>query len=408
MAVTGATGAIGPKVVEALLQRGARISVVGRDLRKLRQAFPVCKSFDWSDLEAAVDGAAAVIHLAVRNNDSRGSREEFRRDNVLLTTRVAEVARRAGALLVLASTFRAIDPKGNDHYGHSKEQAERALAQIADARAAIIRLPAIRTEKFAGRLKRLNVLPSSLRPLRLVGALRPEVAIEKAARVLAEAALDNTRFGDNVTIIEVFDDKDANGWYRGAKRAGDLIVATAILVLFWWLLAVVWLAVRASSPGPGLFIQPRVGRAGTVFRCYKFRTMVAGTRQDATHLVSRSSVTRLGRALRRWKVDELPQIVNLFNGTMTLVGPRPSLTSQIELIQVRSRLGVDALVPGITGYAQIRDIDMSDPERLGKADLEYIARRSLIADLRILLATIVGRGMADRTAVHPPIAAEES
>ena len=126
--------------------------------------------------------------------------------------------------------------------------------------------------------------------------------------------------------------------------------------------------------------------------------MKHGTASAGTHEVSASAVTRLGAFLRRTKLDELPQAINLLRGTMTLVGPRPCLYSQTELVEAREALGVYTLKPGITGYAQIRAIDMSQPLVLARADYRYKMLRSLLLDLRIILATARGRGGGDRVA----------
>ncbi|MDN2566848.1 sugar transferase [Aquibium sp. A9E412] len=174
------------------------------------------------------------------------------------------------------------------------------------------------------------------------------------------------------------------------KRAFDLVAAAAGLALAAPLIAVLVLLVRLESPGPGLFVQTRVGRAGRPFRCRKLRTMRAGTAAVPTHEAPADAVTRLGRMLRRSKLDELPQLWNVLVGEMSFVGPRPSLTSQGVLIAERRRRGVLALRPGITGLAQVHGIDMSDPRRLAEVDARYLAERSLALDLRILAATLFG------------------
>lgn len=154
--------------------------------------------------------------------------------------------------------------------------------------------------------------------------------------------------------------------------------------------------VRFTSPGSALFHQRRVGRNREIFFCHKIRTMATGTPQVGTHEVSESSVTGIGRLLRRTKLDEIPQLWNVFTGEMSLVGPRPCLPSQSELIREREERGVFALRPGITGLGQIRGIDMSDPIGLAECDAEYAAERSAIFDLKLIWLTLVGAGMGDR------------
>lgn len=182
-----------------------------------------------------------------------------------------------------------------------------------------------------------------------------------------------------------------------AKRAIDLCFALAIIVPLSWLLALLWIVVKLDSPGPGIFAQPRIGRQGRPFICYKFRTMRVGTRIAGTHEVASSSVTRSGHWLRRLKLDELPQAWNILINDMSLVGPRPCLPTQTELIAARGARGVLSLKPGITGLAQVNGIDMSNPERLARWDARYLRTQSLGLDLRLILATARGGGRGDHT-----------
>lgn len=144
------------------------------------------------------------------------------------------------------------------------------------------------------------------------------------------------------------------------------------------------------------FAQRRLGRHKVPFTLYKLRTMHVGTPSVTSHSLDRSSVTRLGRWIRALKVDELPQLLNVIAGQMSLVGPRPGLVDHHELTGARERHGVFAIRPGITGLSQIRSIDMSDPERLARSDAEYIRSRSFVRDMSIILATVTGSGSGDR------------
>lgn len=186
------------------------------------------------------------------------------------------------------------------------------------------------------------------------------------------------------------------------KRFLDFIAAAGGLLALFWLIALLALLVRLTSPGPGLFAQDRVGRNGRVFTCWKLRTMAQGTPSLATHEMPAAAVTPLGRHLRRWKLDELPQLWNVLKGEMSLVGPRPCLPTQTAVIEARRALGVLALRPGITGLAQVENIDMSTPERLAQVDAAYAARRSLAFDLVLLARTVTGSGRGDRVAEEPP------
>src|SRR5262249_8627568 len=159
---------------------------------------------------------------------------------------------------------------------------------------------------------------------------------------------------------------------------------------FSWVMLLSWVAIRLSSRGSAVFAQPRIGRDGKTFLCYKFRTMYPNVKQAATHEIGQASVTPLGKFMRRARLDELPQILNIVRNEMSLIGPRPCLEVQDELIEWRRRLGVLDVKPGITGLAQIQGIDMSQPETLARLDAQYIKRRSILLDLKIVLATARG------------------
>ncbi len=177
-------------------------------------------------------------------------------------------------------------------------------------------------------------------------------------------------------------------------RVLDSVLASIGLIVASPLLSFLYV-VGLFDTGSPLFIQERVGRNRRPFRLVKFRTMRPGTPEVATHMADASAVTRWGAFLRRTKLDELPQLWNVLKGDMSLVGPRPCLPNQTELIAARERLGVFAVRPGITGLAQIQGIDMSDPERLAKVDAEMVRRLNVGFYLRCLLLTLAGRGFDD-------------
>jgi len=148
--------------------------------------------------------------------------------------------------------------------------------------------------------------------------------------------------------------------------------------------------------GSPLFIQERVGRNQKPFKLVKFRTMSKDTASVASHLASTASITKLGGFLRRTKLDELPQLWNVLIGDMSLVGPRPNLFNQAELIKARAAKQVYAVRPGITGLAQVNEIDMSTPELLAKTDKEMIDTLSLSSYFKYILQTVSGKGSGDR------------
>ena len=148
--------------------------------------------------------------------------------------------------------------------------------------------------------------------------------------------------------------------------------------------------------GSPLFRQTRMGRNKKPFTLVKFRTMRPGTKHVATHLADAAAVTPLGRLLRRTKLDELPQLWNVIKGEMSLVGPRPCLLDQVELIEARARMGVFHARPGITGLAQVNDIDMSTPELLAETDARMLSSLGAKDYFRYILMTVTGKGSGDR------------
>lgn len=148
--------------------------------------------------------------------------------------------------------------------------------------------------------------------------------------------------------------------------------------------------------GSPLFMQERVGYRGQPFVLIKFRTMKLDTAWVASHLADSSSITRFGHFLRRTKLDELPQLWNVLKGDMSLVGPRPCLYTQHELIKERSERGVYDARPGITGLAQLNDIDMSTPQLLAETDQKMLMAMAVPTYFRYLFLTVMGRGSGDR------------
>jgi lipopolysaccharide/colanic/teichoic acid biosynthesis glycosyltransferase len=167
-----------------------------------------------------------------------------------------------------------------------------------------------------------------------------------------------------------------------------LFVVTPVMIII--------AAIGLFDTGSPLFLQRRVGRGQRPFTLVKFRTMRVGSAQVATHLADASTITAFGRFLRRSKLDELPQLWNVLMGDMSLVGPRPCLPGQVELIAERERHGVFGVRPGITGLAQVRGIDMSTPRLLAETDAVMIANLGLSDYFRFIVQTVMGKGSGDR------------
>jgi len=178
-------------------------------------------------------------------------------------------------------------------------------------------------------------------------------------------------------------------WYTPLKRALDVVAAGVGLLLCSPILLVVAVLVKATSRGPVLHWSQRVGRDNVLFRMPKFRTMYVGAPDVATHLLQDPArfTTPVGRLLRKASLDELPQLVTILLGTMSLVGPRPALHNQEDLIRLRTAAGVHVLTPGLTGWAQVNGRDeLPIPQKVAY-DAYYLAHRSLGLDLKILWLT---------------------
>jgi O-antigen biosynthesis protein WbqP len=189
----------------------------------------------------------------------------------------------------------------------------------------------------------------------------------------------------------MFDSKSVGGKPLNImKRIFDLLAALGLILTFTPLFLLVVLAVRLTSVGPVLFRTQRVGKGNKLFTMYKFRTMRIDTPQVATHLLKEPDqfLTPIGKLLRRTSLDELLQLINVLSGEMSLVGPRPALFNQEDLIALRTAAGVDALIPGITGWAQVNGRDeLPIPEKV-KLDEWYLKNRSFSLDLKILGMTV--------------------
>jgi O-antigen biosynthesis protein WbqP len=180
------------------------------------------------------------------------------------------------------------------------------------------------------------------------------------------------------------------------KRAFDLLICLCLVLPALFVTALASLLIVADTGTKPLFRQRRVGRAEQPFAIFKLRTMRLSTPDVASHQVdAAAAITRSGRLLRRLKIDEVPQLLNVVRGEMSLVGPRPCLPNQQDVIAARRNMGVDALVPGITGPAQVAGVDMSDPVRLAGLDATYLKPWSLGTDLRYLIETLRGAGNGD-------------
>lgn len=182
-------------------------------------------------------------------------------------------------------------------------------------------------------------------------------------------------------------------YQKYVKRGLDLLLSALALCLLSPLLLALAVWVRLDSKGPVFFCQKRVGKKKTFFNIYKFRTMYADTPADMpTHLLQNADamITRSGHILRRFSLDELPQLLNIFLGQMSFVGPRPALWNQDDLVAERDKYGANALTPGLTGWAQVNGRDELSIAVKARYDGEYVRMIGLGTDIRILWRTFFG------------------
>ena len=178
-------------------------------------------------------------------------------------------------------------------------------------------------------------------------------------------------------------------------RIVDIILSSIGLIILSPLIFLLYLIVFLENNSP-IFLQERVGRKKKIFLLVKFRTMRKGTGNYATHLVDSSNISFLGNLLRRTKLDELPQLWNVLKGDMSIVGPRPCLINQKELIEARLKFNLYNNKPGITGLAQIKGIDMSDPNLLAETEKKMLKNFNIISYFYYILLTLIGFGFGDR------------
>lgn len=179
----------------------------------------------------------------------------------------------------------------------------------------------------------------------------------------------------------------SNVYFTYGKRCLD--IASALTACFVFLPVVVFipLLIKALDPGPVIFRQTRIGKNGTSFEIYKFRSMPVNTRSVASDQLEEVRLTWIGRFIRRTNLDELPQFFNIIKGDMSLVGPRPSIEAQRELIELRRESGALSCRPGLTGLAQICSFDGMPTSEKARLDAEYARSISFFGDVKIIIAT---------------------
>lgn len=191
---------------------------------------------------------------------------------------------------------------------------------------------------------------------------------------------------DKIGCIGVF-----MNFYRLVKRLFDISLSSCSLILLSPLLMIISLFIKLDSSGPVLFTQERIGIFRRRFTIYKFRTMKINAPKDIpTHILEKpeSHITGIGNILRKTSLDELPQLFNVLRGDMSMIGPRPALWNQLDLIHERDKYGANDVLPGISGWAQVNGRDVVTIEEKAKLDGEYVSRRSIGFDIKCFVLTI--------------------
>lgn len=393
--ITGASGFVAAQIIPLLIENNIKLRLIARDadhITKIYGKWADCYNYD--QLDNAMTGIDSILHLTTINNDSDASLNEFRAINVILLSKILAHAEKANVHnFIYISSHHAHGSSGTN-YAVTKREAEAVLRQVKNIKAVnILVMPALYGNgKYAGKLMILSKFPNAMHPfmIKLFSCLKPLISAQNLTIEILEA-LDRETFKRKF----ISNNHYSNSLYNFAKRAMDLAICLFIFIAFWWLMVIIWGLIKFTSNGPAIFAQKRIGNYGEEFTCYKFRTMYLDTKEAGTHEITSDNITKIGKILRKLKLDELPQIWNILRNQMSLVGPRPCLPSQILLRELRQKKGVFSMKAGLTGLAQIQGVDMSQPDQLTDIEAQYLAVRTNVLDMQILIKTFLGSGQGD-------------
>ena len=383
--VTGVDGFVAGQLVPLLLEAGHSLLLVSRNPGSLKDWLPRSESVSTADWASRASSYDAVLHLAVQDSGSGGPSASFMEVTDGLSGDLAAKARDLGIKrFIFASSVHTLDPLDDSFYAQSLRAEEESVRCCFGGSCEVVHVGAVYGSRFSGKMAILNNLPPFIRRpgFQVLSALNPVTNVRPIANYLSS---DPAATSGRVTILA--DDKDDNPFYCFWRRTLDLVFVTGA-VLLSPLLAIVLAVVVMRDGSPGFFLQDRIGAGGKVFRCIKIRTMANGTVSQGTHLVEDGAATKVGRFLRRFKIDEVPQAINVAKKEMNLIGPRPSLADQDDVIESRKSLGVQRSTPGLTGWAQVNGIDMSAPGELAMLDAQYLKLRSILWDIKIMKRTL--------------------
>ena len=393
--ITGATGTVGSFLIPKLKSKSHELVVVGRDKIEVGKRFAGCEATDYQSLKDAVRDGDLLIHLATINNNVECSLEERISVDFDFAKKTIDQALKGGVKqCILISSIHGVTNLSQTDYAKSKRLAIRKFLEIGNPMLTIVSVGYVYGESWTNKFELLNRMPRNLADacFSLFSAFKPTTHIQLICDLLErlEFQVNSERH------IILCDTKLKNPCYQLFKRSIDFFVPLFALFVFLMPMILSWLFIKWETKGPGIFCQKRVGADQKPFVMYKLRTMKTSTQSLGSHEVPASSVTAVGRVLRKLKLDEMPQMLNVLKKDMSLIGPRPCLEVQTEVIRERDNRAVFDIPPGVTGLAQIEGIDMSKPSDLAIVDATYIKIRSISVDLKILLFTFFGAGFDDR------------
>ncbi len=391
--LTGASGYVASILIPELIRHKHKLLLVSRNTNELKLKYPKLSICDYNELTQQGRNYDVFINLVVINNNSKQKYSEFLKINRDLLYKFVKISKSIKTQYFLnISSFHQLNMNNNSKYAKSKREGTRKIQNFKNFKILNIYLPFIYGDIWPKKVQILNYFPFKLSKsfFYIIAAFLPTLNI----KILANFITKNLRSNKNKNVY-LHDFKNKNLFYVFIIRLIDILMSILILGVFGWLMLVIYFLIKLERNGNPIFIQKRIGKNKKHFNLFKFRTMRTNTQELATHLISKNNVTKLGKYLRIFKLDELPQIINILKNEITLVGPRPSLTSQKELIEKRQESKILDIKPGLTGYSQINQIDMSDINKLVKFDHYYFINKSLIIDFKIIMKTFLGIGFKD-------------
>ena len=392
--ITGATGFLGKCLLHHFKDTEYELILVGRNVEVINILYPNKIAINYKDMKNLQMQIDVIIHLAVLNNNSNLPFKSYLKVNVDLYKDILNFASQNSVQKVINLTTLHVFTNKKNNYTKTKKLGIREGKKYKDLEIYNIFCPMIYGQTFSRKLKFLNLFPNWMSAIifNILSSIAPVVSSKSVVKCIEALTIETRKIPNNIYIS---DDKNKNISFKIFKKVLDLSFVITVILFFWWAFIILWLAIRLSSRGAAIFAQQRIGKNGLLFKCYKFRTMDIGTENVGTHEVNKNSITSVGKFLRSSKLDELPQIINIIRGELSLVGPRPGLPNQTELFEARKLRDVYKVLPGITGLSQINNIDMSTPNKLAEWDNRYISLRSIPLEIKIIILTFFGRGSGD-------------